>query len=298
MRIAVLVAVHNRCRSTINALQSVIVDNAVLGASLEVFLLDDGSTDGTAEAVRSRFPNVTVVTGDGSLYWNRGMARVFSEACKYDFDYYLWLNDDTQLLSGALATLLGMGARAGDNIIVVGTTCDPVSGTATYGGVRIANRWHRLRYALIQPSDEIQEVDTMNGNCVLLPKCVVDLVGNLDVAFTHSIGDFDYGLRARRLGVKLLVAPGFVGVCARNTISGTWRDPNLRLSLRWRHLTGVKGLPFREWSLFARRHGGVLWPVLCLAPYLRVIIEYLMQRLAGSSLHVPSPSNNETCTDR
>jgi hypothetical protein len=33
-----------------------------------------------------------------------------------------------------------------------------------------------------------------------------------------------------------------------------------------------KGLPPQEWSVFARRHAGVLWPIYWLLPYMRLFI--------------------------
>ena len=73
---------------------------------LDVFVLDDASSDGTGEAIAEQFPEVTVLRGDGKLYWNGGMRRAFAAAIAGDYDYYLWMNDDTTLDDGALALLL------------------------------------------------------------------------------------------------------------------------------------------------------------------------------------------------
>lgn len=43
------------------------------GSPFDVFLVDDESTDGTSEAIKSEFPEVSIIKGDGSLFWNRGM---------------------------------------------------------------------------------------------------------------------------------------------------------------------------------------------------------------------------------
>ncbi len=63
--IAVLLTCHNRRAETLRCLEALLAQDA--GASLRVFLVDDGSTDGTGEAVRVSFPQVNVVQGDGSL---------------------------------------------------------------------------------------------------------------------------------------------------------------------------------------------------------------------------------------
>ena len=64
---------------------------------LNVYLVDDGSTDGTSEAVKKNFPQVNIIKGDGTLFWNGGMRVAFSKAMESEHDYYLWLNDDTIL---------------------------------------------------------------------------------------------------------------------------------------------------------------------------------------------------------
>ena len=62
----------------------------VPGVALDVFVLDDASSDGTSEAVAEQFPEVTVLHGDGELYWNGGMRRAFAAAIAVgDFDYGL-----------------------------------------------------------------------------------------------------------------------------------------------------------------------------------------------------------------
>ena len=52
----------------------------VPGVALDVFVLDDASSDGTSEAVAEQFPEVTVLHGDGELYWNGGMRRAIAAA--------------------------------------------------------------------------------------------------------------------------------------------------------------------------------------------------------------------------
>ena len=104
-QLAVLITCYNRRQSTLSCLEA-LYNQSVEDVKLDVYLVDDGCTDGTGEAVRSRFPEVRVVAGDGNLYWCGGMRVAFSEAMKGDYDYYFWLNDDTVLLPGALQGLL------------------------------------------------------------------------------------------------------------------------------------------------------------------------------------------------
>jgi len=239
--------------------------------SLHVFLLDDGSSDGTATAVTARFPDSTVLHGDGYLFWNRGMARAWRYAATEGADYYLLVNDDAELDRNALARLMAVAGETPAPRIVAATLRDPDSGRPTYGGVARVRGWHPFRYALVRPGNEVVRADTFNANCVLVPGSAVDRVGYLDERFHHSMGDYDYGLRARSKGIVTVVAPGTYGTCARNPVSGTFRDPSLSRAERWRIARGPKGLPLADWLLYSRRHGGPLWPVFFVGPYLRIL---------------------------
>lgn len=53
-------------------------------ARLCVYLTDDGSTDGTTEMLREKYPQVKVVSGNGNLFWDRGMHAAWREAVKGD----------------------------------------------------------------------------------------------------------------------------------------------------------------------------------------------------------------------
>jgi hypothetical protein len=54
--------------------------------AIEVFLVDDGSTDGTADAVREVWPEATIIQGDGNLFWCGGMRVAWAAAAKTDPD--------------------------------------------------------------------------------------------------------------------------------------------------------------------------------------------------------------------
>src|SRR5579875_4150500 len=89
--VAVLMTCFNRREQTLRCLQHLFAQTALTQISLHVVLLDDASTDGTAEAVREAFPDVQLMRGTGQLYWNRGMRMAFAEALRRGFDFYLWL---------------------------------------------------------------------------------------------------------------------------------------------------------------------------------------------------------------
>jgi GT2 family glycosyltransferase len=282
LRLAVLMTCHNRVAGTIDCLTS-LKNQKPFGASLELIVTDDGSSDGTALAIRRTFPDATVIQGDGKLYWCGGTRAAFAHAMRNDYDFYLWLNDDTRLNEDALLRIFqtyeDASSQLGNELIIVGSTCDPGSGTISYGGWKqradkmFTNSWEK-----IQPQmDRWITCDTMNGNCVLIPRSVAERMGNLDVNFSHSMGDLDYGLRAKASGCQIVIAPGYYGICSANDGTGLWTDERLPLRVRWNKLLGPKGLPIKEWMVFSRRHKGPLWIFVWLSPYARFWFNALPQ---------------------
>jgi GT2 family glycosyltransferase/glycosyltransferase involved in cell wall biosynthesis len=271
--IGVLLTCHNRRQHTLACLEG-LHRNVIDGVTVDVHLVDDGSSDGTAEAVAEAYPDVEITIGSGKLFWGGGMRLAFTRAVPARPDYLLWLNDDVVPDEDALKRLLvthdALWAERQPLSLVVGATRDPRSGTTTYGGLRRISRFRRMAFAQVEPADEPQPCDTMNGNVVLVHKSIYSLIGNIDSQFTHAMGDIDYGLRARSAGCQVYLAAGHVGVCRENAHAGTYRDETLNAIERLRLAASPKGLPFREWAVLCRRHGGLLWPALALSPYVRM----------------------------
>jgi len=285
MRIAVLLTCHNRRETTLDALRALFAQDLPPGVFLIAYLVDDGSADGTGEAVLRNFPRVRLLHGDGTLYWSRGMRWAYGEALAEGYDFYLWLNDDVMLHPDAIRTLLATSdaLRTGGlaRLIVVGSTGDPETGQTTYGGVVRSSRLHPLKFRLLEPAADPQPCATMNGNVVLISQSAAEAAGNISQVFSHGIGDFDYGLQAVKQGCSIWLAPGYAGSCRQNTVANTWRDPSLSVRKCLRLLTGIKGLPPGPYRRYARAHAGPLWPLFWLAPYVRAILYLAVRRIGG-----------------
>jgi len=181
-------------------------------AEFHVFLVDDGSTDGTGEAVRQwaqgireQGLGIRVVDGSGSLYWTRGMALAWREAVKFDFDSFLWLNDDVVLEPDSLNTLLTDYEKTKSVIV----------GACTWNGeVRYGINDERGHYRI--PNGDPQEAadnEVLNGNVVLVPREVYEKVGPICAVYRHGAGDSDYAWMLHRAGIPFYLTSKSVGVC-------------------------------------------------------------------------------------
>jgi GT2 family glycosyltransferase len=279
IRVAVIITCFNRREVTLRCLDALSRQN-LPNCDVQTFVVDDASTDGTYQAISTRFPEVRLASGTGNLFWNRGMRLAFGLALAEDFDYYFWLNDDTVLFSSAIHEMLETAARMrrdGIEPIIVGNTIDPVTRQHSYGGIVRRPGFRHGAFSLAHPNPDFAETcDTMNGNCTLIPRLVAQKIGNLDESFCHNFGDLDYGLRAKAQGFSIFMAPGFVGECSENPIAGTWRDTGASLPVRWSQLNSPKGCPWPEWPLFAKRHLGPLWYLYAVSPFVRVILQSIL----------------------
>lgn len=288
--IAVLMTCYNRKHKTLASLKAIFNQKIPADIQLQVYLVDDGSTDGTSEAVTQTYSQVKIIPGDGGLFWNGGTRLAFAKALQDNHNYYLWLNDDTTLYPEAIEKLLSTSdqiIKTGQaNPVIVGSTCDPETGNLTYGGMVRSAWWHPLKFKLVQPTEQPQPCHTMNGNCVLIPRPVAQVVGNLDPNFVHSTGDIDYGLRVRKEGSSVWLAPGYVGTCTTNPPEADiWDNQNLTLSQRLQKIKQPKGLPVQEWKIFAQRHAGLLWPFYWGLPYLRLLLAGVFGGKMGSRIN-------------
>ncbi len=265
IRIAVLMTSYNRSKKTAASLASLRAQT--LGDwAVHVYFLDDGSSDTTAEVAKNSGVPITVIAGQGDLYWSGGMCLAERAAMRDDPDMLLWLNDDVVLVEDALQRLVAC-AQEYPGAIVVGATVSAVSGEVTYGARVRTSAWHPQRFALLGVSDDARNADTFNGNVVLIPRVAREAVGPIDGRFPHAYADDDYGLRARAIGISILQARGVVGYCERD---------EQRIAVRglrpWLDAQTTKGTPFRAQARFFRRHGGRLWPLILLGQQVRQLV--------------------------
>lgn len=280
MRIAALITCHNRREKTLACIEALFKCNTPSLTTIDVYLVDDGSTDNTRSLVNERYPQVTVIVGDGNLYWSGGMRLALTTAQSKGFDAYLWLNDDTLLDSGAIQKVLDCANNISTkDAIIVGATRDENTGVLTYGGLVAQSSFQPNTYIRLGVSDVGQQCQTMNGNCVLIPKQVVAAIGNIDTAFVHALGDWDYGLRARAAGFQIWVAPGFVGTCSLNPPAVKKPSEMKSFSTQMRTICNAKNLPPHAWKTFVKRHYGFFWPIYFARPYATTLFRTFLANL-------------------
>lgn len=250
--IAVLLTVFNRKEKTIQCLKRLYNILPLEGYLVDVYLTDDGCTDGTPEAVAEQFPQVNIIHAKGDLFWNRGMWTAWDTAAKTkDYDFYLWLNDDTFVYDNMLKVLTDSAVETNEKAIIVGATESTDHSVITYGG-RLQNG------SIPKPDGDLTKVDYFNGNIVLIPRAAYMVLGNLDHYFTHSKGDFDYGMRAKKAGIAIYQCGMVLGECDEHPTLDKWCNPDVPFAQRWKMLNRPNGMPPKETFHLEKRPKGLI----------------------------------------
>ncbi len=256
-KVAVLITVFNRKEITLKGLKSLYIAIHSLGNdyNFDIYLTDDGCTDGTRDAVKEKYPQVIVVKGNGQLFWGGGMNLAWETALesKRLYDYYLWYNDDSDIFPDALQTMFDSVSR---DTVVTGAFRNH-EGNVSYGGKTENDQ-------LIVPNNQLQEIVKMNGNLVLIPHDVFLSVGLIDKIYIHGGGDFDYGYRVREKGFKVLLSPKYVGIAERHDeFIPRYCNKEISFSKRWTILHNPMNSPKIHFR-FNLKRGGVLKSIVYL----------------------------------
>jgi GT2 family glycosyltransferase len=249
MEIAVIITVHNRIDKTLICLDKLFNQDSLI--DFDVYLTNDGSTDDTKQILREKFPKVKIIEGDGNLFWNKGMLKAWEIASNIrNYDFYLWLNNDTYLFEHAINELLASfriaKEKEGKDSIIIGSCKESISTDYfSYGG--------KDDKGPLLPGEKIKKVKYINGNLVLISKNIFKTLGNLSVEYTHSFGDYDYGLRASEENIKCYAARGYLAVCETNKNQEICFNSNYSLAERLRNVYKEGGFNINDYMAYRSR---------------------------------------------
>jgi hypothetical protein len=259
--LSVVIPTHDTRELTLRCVETVAAAGAPDLQDLQVIVVDDGGTDGTAEALAAFHPLVEVLRLSPAAGFtcaaNRGLARAGG-------DILLLLNSDTEVAPGAFAPLLAAFARD-PRLGAAGAALHYPDGRAQWSGGRepgllwlfaLASglppllarlpRWRRVKPVGAAPG----AVDWVTGAALALRRRAWEDVGPMDEGFRFYGQDLDLCLRLRQAGWSVELVADFRILHHHGATIG--RDPGTEglqnLELLWTDLL--------RW---ARRHRGAAW---------------------------------------
>lgn len=276
-RIAILFTCFNRKEKSLSALKLVFeaYDLVKKDLNITIYLTDDGSTDGTGDAVRKNFPKVKVLQGTGELYWAGGMRNSWKAAIKGDYDAYLLMNDDTEPYPSLFTELLQTHSycldKNGVGGVYVGSTLDKVTNRLSYGGSVFTNRFLAKYKKVIPNGVSPQECELGNANILLTHKDAVIKIGILSEGYIHGMADFDYTLKAVKKKVPVYITPNFLGNCTNDHSDTFARFSKLSLKERKNMLLNPVGLDFKSHLQYMKSHFPYRLPIFFLMGWFKVL---------------------------
>ncbi|MEA2403941.1 MAG: hypothetical protein QOE08_588 [Thermoleophilaceae bacterium] len=210
-RVAVVVLCFNARRDTLACLESL---RRMRWANMFTVVVDNGSADGTADAVAADFPELTLIRCEKNLGFAEGNNVGLRAAFEAGADYALMLNNDTIAHEDLVAALVEEAERRPD----AGALCPMIHYVEPpdriwYAGARFdPRRVHNGRHTGYGDRDIGQyhtprEIGRATGAAMLVPRAVVDDVGYLDGRLFLQVEDVEWSLRMRSAGYRILFVP-------------------------------------------------------------------------------------------
>ncbi len=204
LRVSILIPVHNRVDLTAPCLESV-HRHADPRLSAEIIVIDDASTDGTAEFIRKRYPDVIVVQNARRQSFG---ANINAAAGLARGRYLCILNNDTLVLPNWLAPMV----EAADNDPTIGVVGNrqlwPDRDKINHAGMAFTQQCAPVHVHVGRPRDfppalVDREFQILTAACWLVPKNVFSDLNGFDLRFVNGFEDVDFCLRARAKNLKV-----------------------------------------------------------------------------------------------
>lgn len=276
-------------------------------------VLDDGSTDGTAEMLARDFPDVIRIEGDGDQWWAGGTNRAIEACLAERCDDVLLLNPDVVLLSGAVEALVAASEREPDAVMAslvldldhpdrvwwAGSRFGPVAPALP---VYASRYLHPAGTPLAAMPSQPYATDEAHGRAVLVSAKTFRRHGLFDEGtFPHYGADVDFSMRLRRAGVPIRVVPAARVLLSTGTsgMAPSAGDLRARAKKLRRYLREQRsGDAARVWWELLRRHV----PAHAVLPSYAFILGLNAARILGlrrssrspGAAHSPSAPRSET----
>jgi GT2 family glycosyltransferase len=190
-------------------------------ATFEVIVVDNASTDDSVAAVRSQYPQVNLIENDENL----GFARANNQALAASRgEFVLLLNSDAFVHDGAVDAMIHH-LRTSPDTGIAGCRLVYEDGSlqrsCTAFPTLTSELWLALWLDRVFPKsrifgsykmtywdqNDLREVDSVMGACMMVRRAVFDQIGVLDEHFFFSSEEVDFCYRAKQAGWKVRYLP-------------------------------------------------------------------------------------------
>lgn len=220
-RVEIVTPVYNRREITLQCLRSLARIEKV-GLDVHIIIVDDGSTDGSGEAIKKEFPDVELIKGDGNLWFTEGTNVGVRAALKHNPDYVLMINDD-QVFDSEFLQYMVETAEKYPRSIVGSLLLSWDEPHKLFQVAPVWNTWqggwqHSEQQTIWTIPKKPWQVDLIVGNCLLVPAKALQEAGLMNSKRYPNFGDAEYTPRLKKKGWQLLIEPRARVFCQPNAI--------------------------------------------------------------------------------
>lgn len=256
-KVEIVTPVHNRKELTLRFLQSIArIDRTDL--KIHVIVVDDGSTDGTSEAIEKGFPEAEIIRGDGNLWYAGGVNRGIEAALRHQPDYVLIINDDTIQERKFLQYLIECAGKYPRSIVgpllLLWDEPEKLFQTSPKWDVWSGGWKHWQNQTVSTIPQKPWEVELIVGNCILFPVEAIKENGLMNEERFPHFGDAEYTPRMRRNGWRLLIEPRAKIFCQPNVSPPRLREMSYKKLFHTLFVDKINGHGFRR-RLYANIDG-------------------------------------------
>lgn len=221
---AIIVPIYNRINVTREGLRHITtavttyLQNSSDPAGIELIVVDDGSTDGSKEWIRHNYPQISILSGTGDLWWTGSvnMGIRYAMGMFSNLRGVILQNDDIALEPDWLAKYIKAIEMNPGALIGCATSTLNTRDQILYGG-RMMHTWfakekkiNHLKDRKSLGSDYTVPSFDLYGRGLYIPIQVFKDIGLFDQHRFKHRGDMDIPLRAKKHGYKLLVSYGAI----------------------------------------------------------------------------------------
>jgi hypothetical protein len=207
-KVVVIIVIWNGLQDTLECLESLLQDGY---PAMEIVVVDNGSTDGSAATIRERGFPVRIVNAGGNLGFTGGNNLGLEEARRLEASYAFLLNNDTTLEKGAIRALVD-AAELNPSVGIVAPVMHYYSAPDKIwfaGGLLRLAKGEAIHDQESSPTrlSEPYSTSWVSGCAMLVRMRACAEVGGLDDRFYFTWEDVDWSLRMRRKGFEVMVVP-------------------------------------------------------------------------------------------
>jgi GT2 family glycosyltransferase len=205
-KVLVSILIYNGGEKSIRTISDIICQS-LDGIDLDLLIIDNGSTNGFINNLSKLFPNINFIISKDNLGFSGGNNIAIEQALKINADFLFVLNDDIQISSDYIFTMVHNGSKCPD-AAAIGSTIILTNGKiqAVSGNLKIWQagvQWSNKKSSITK--SQIRKVDVIQGAAFVLTKKALIKGFKFDNCLFFGGEEYDLACWAKSVFLKIYV---------------------------------------------------------------------------------------------